>query len=662
MLLLAAVQAPITSVTVYGDRARVVRATSFALTGVQTVEFPLLHGNVDPASIQVEATGAQVQRVDIELAEAAAFASDAARKATAALEQIDDRLALAKAERDARELQIRELRAVAPTVPKDEPKRPTPRLDGSGWKTATRFIAERIARLQRERQQSLVQIATLERERATAAADAARLGDGRPAPGLRVRAVLKGNANARIALSYETSGAQWRPSYEVQYLPDRGTVILALSGLVSQQTGEDWDGVRLTLSTARPARFEPAPELLVWRIGQLDGFVPTPTPVALRPEPAPGAAALPPAAPAPPVRPRKRVTNGGVIVGNVLDASTKKGVSDVVVTVTSTGPLGEESVVVTDANGRFRSNLVPAGECTLRFEREGYKPYARSGVPVTAGRMGQLNVELLADSLTSEEIVVVGKPAPVDLGSVSASNEFSERTLLALGPPQAFLELPVEPDSPAAEAEGLDLAYTSSRPETVRTGKGVVRIGLVAETWPVTVSRKVFPAVSPQTYLVARLKSPAKAVLPGGPAAISVGTDPAGTARLPVIRPGEDLTLPLGVDRELVPIRNVQLIQSEKGFLSRDDTSEVRVTLEMANPYPIPIDVTFVDQVPVREGEHLEVKLLETKPWARQNAETGRLEWDVRLPPSGKTVASYRYRVVRPKGWKLQQSEAEAMR
>jgi len=61
MLLLAAVQAPITSVTVYGDRARVVRATSFALTGVQTVEFPLLHGNVDPASIQVEATGAQVQ-------------------------------------------------------------------------------------------------------------------------------------------------------------------------------------------------------------------------------------------------------------------------------------------------------------------------------------------------------------------------------------------------------------------------------------------------------------------------------------------------------------------------------------------------------------------------------------------------------------------------
>src|SRR6185295_14724955 len=57
---LAAIDAPVREVTVYSDRARVVRAASLTANGVQTVELPLLLETVDTNTLRVEAQGAEV--------------------------------------------------------------------------------------------------------------------------------------------------------------------------------------------------------------------------------------------------------------------------------------------------------------------------------------------------------------------------------------------------------------------------------------------------------------------------------------------------------------------------------------------------------------------------------------------------------------------------
>ena len=688
LLLLSAVAAPVTSVTVYGDRARVVRTASGVPADAQVVEFPLLRGHVDVNSIRVEATGAQVQRVELAAVASEAFSGDAARKANAALEAIDDRLQAATATREALDAQLDQLRKLVPVAPKDEAGRPPPRLDASGWTAATQFVTARMARLQTERQQVVAQLAKLELERARATKDAERLGGGRPAGGLRVRVFLKSEGGVRLLLSYETRAARWTPSYELQYLPDKGQVVLAFSGLVSQETGEDWENARLTLSTATPARFERAPELRVWHISQRDRFIPTPTPVQLRVEPAPSLGAQPPlekqketepskirsfqalaqAAPAQGADRQESAAANATFVGTVRDISTKAPVSNTVVTASSPALVGEQ-VCISGGAGDWAIPQLPPGTYTLRFEVEGYRPYARDGLVLGPGQALRLNVELLPESLKGQEVVLVGKPPVIDLGSsqtgLAVTSQFSQSVPVAarasgpgigLGPPQAYRE-EASSGPLVAESGGLDLAFPSAHAETVQSGKGVLRVPLTTETWPVEVTRKAFPALSPQTYLVARLKDPAKGVLPAGPVALSVGTDPAGTAQLPLMRPGDDLTLPLGVDRALRPIRNVQLLLVEEGVFSKEDASDYVVTLEMANPYPIPVSVTFVDQVPLAKGDNIQVKLLETKPWAREDKLTGRLEWDLVLPASGKQTASFRYRLVRPKGWKVQQRE-----
>ena len=142
-------------------------------------------------------------------------------------------------------------------------------------------------------------------------------------------------------------------------------------------------------------------------------------------------------------------------------------------------------------------------------------------------------------------------------------------------------------------------------------------------------------------------------MLPGGEAHLFVGEDPAGQAQLQLISPGQSFTLPLGLDRAVKATRNVVVVETEKGVLSKDDHSEYRVTLEITNPYKAPISTRVYDQWPTTSDEHLEVKLLKTEPYAIQHKPENVLEWQVTVPAGGVTKLSFVYSLKRPKGWKL---------
>lgn len=55
--------------------------------------------------------------------------------------------------------------------------------------------------------------------------------------------------------------ALWRPAYRATLAPGRDSVLLETDAFVWQDTGEDWNGVRLSLSTARPTLAAAPPEL-----------------------------------------------------------------------------------------------------------------------------------------------------------------------------------------------------------------------------------------------------------------------------------------------------------------------------------------------------------------------------------------------------------------
>src|SRR5690606_29286651 len=72
----------------------------------------------------------------------------------------------------------------------------------------------------------------------------------------------------RIKLHYFVPGARWAPSYTVRLDRTMRKGSLELRAMVGQATGEDWQGVALTLSTALPQQWTELPKLESQRIGR----------------------------------------------------------------------------------------------------------------------------------------------------------------------------------------------------------------------------------------------------------------------------------------------------------------------------------------------------------------------------------------------------------
>lgn len=96
-----------------------------------------------------------------------------------------------------------------------------------------------------------------------------------------------GAAEVELELSYVVEGAGWQSSYDLRLVDE--TLTLTWFGLVTQRTGEDWPECELLLSTARPAVATTLPELRPW---YLDAARPQPAEeVAFMGAPAPMVAA-----------------------------------------------------------------------------------------------------------------------------------------------------------------------------------------------------------------------------------------------------------------------------------------------------------------------------------------------------------------------------------
>ncbi|WXB20207.1 DUF4139 domain-containing protein [Pendulispora albinea] len=116
----------------------------------------------------------------------------------------------------------------------------------------------------------------LERARleAAQAGSAELLGEGRETSAIVVRLGAGAKPDA-LHVSYAVPAARWWPVYSARFTsPEEGArdaathALWTLEAFVAQASGEDWRGVRLSLSTAALVRNAQLPELLSYRLGR----------------------------------------------------------------------------------------------------------------------------------------------------------------------------------------------------------------------------------------------------------------------------------------------------------------------------------------------------------------------------------------------------------
>ncbi len=266
------------SATVYPDRAVVTRLASVDIAaGTSEITFADLPAALLDESVQVSAKGGTAASL-LDIATRTVFVT---AEPDARVKTLDDQLlALRRDERalndqhtllETQRTLVANIEKVS-TSPNPAPSGSTPpaRPSLEDYEKLLAFSAAQRARLDAAAQKLDLERTALAEKIAAAEA---RLNDLRGNhPGRRatkvvtVRLAASAAGKLDVSLGYALPGASWAPAYDARLRSEKRQVQLDAFGLVRNSTGEDWSGIALTLSTARPGLGGAAPEIAPWYV------------------------------------------------------------------------------------------------------------------------------------------------------------------------------------------------------------------------------------------------------------------------------------------------------------------------------------------------------------------------------------------------------------
>jgi uncharacterized protein (TIGR02231 family) len=270
------VDAPVVAVTVYPDRARIVRRGVVALdAGAHELVVPDLTQLLDADSVRVSGSGTahvRILGVDVrreyyvetpsvpaaELRRKLESQQDADQALQDELKLLDDQLlVLSTLGQHAGESLARGI------------GRGRVQIGDAG--ALLEFVGAEHNRLSARKREVAVQRRGLLAEVTVLRRELERIEGAQPRERYTAAVGVEAAASGEFSLDLEyttVGGAGWWPLYDLRLLQDEQEPQIELSclGQVRQSTGEDWNGVDLTLSTSRPAVSAQLPNLAPWYV------------------------------------------------------------------------------------------------------------------------------------------------------------------------------------------------------------------------------------------------------------------------------------------------------------------------------------------------------------------------------------------------------------
>jgi uncharacterized protein (TIGR02231 family) len=270
------VAAPITAVTVYPDRARVLcRGTVHLDEGTQELRVPDLTTLLDPDSVRVAGRGTARVRltgVDVRREYYAETPSVPAAELRRRLEEAQD---VDQAHQDEINLLDAQLQVLMSTC--QHAGESLARGIGRGrakvadGEAVLNLVEKQHTRLSARKREVMVLRRRLAAEIVVVQRELDRLQGAQPRERYMAMVGIEALSAGEFELDLEYTtqgGAGWRPLYDLR-IPDESQdpgAELTYMAQVQQSTGEEWLGVDMTLSTARPAVSAQLPELSPWYV------------------------------------------------------------------------------------------------------------------------------------------------------------------------------------------------------------------------------------------------------------------------------------------------------------------------------------------------------------------------------------------------------------
>ncbi|TNE28142.1 MAG: mucoidy inhibitor MuiA family protein [Alphaproteobacteria bacterium] len=257
----------ISSVTVYTNRAAVTRTAKIKLPqGAHTVVFRGLPDRIATDSLRVEGSA----KADVVIGALAhkrvvtqELTSEKERMLSDNLQKLADQIGFEKAEIKALNNRLQLMDAIkihALQQINEEIKSFT--LQPLQWISAAKKMQEEAAAVKQAQQRHDINIRDLNEAVQKVKRELSSLRTGsRSSYEVTVPLEAMAATELELDLTYQSGNASWQPIYDARLDTESGELVLVQYGAVRQLSGEDWQNVALTLSTARPHRSAALPPL-----------------------------------------------------------------------------------------------------------------------------------------------------------------------------------------------------------------------------------------------------------------------------------------------------------------------------------------------------------------------------------------------------------------
>jgi hypothetical protein len=479
---------------------------------------------------------------------------------------------------------------------------------------------------------------------------------------------LRGTGSGTLTLEYIVPGARWAPTY-VARLSD-GAASLELRAVIAQETGEDWRGVKLALSTAGALSWTELPELPSLRIGRRQppapraGWKPPPTGAELLyadrdrglvmvapppPPPVPKAEPQPVAADEPVSRQAPEMMKSMMYMPQ---SAPRKGGG---IGAAIGGIIMAPAALAAAGAGALRQRLsAPAANRVEEVEETEIAPgdlLAYDDLrmpPASSAKRGRLvpaeRRELYLSFLVTQQVTL----------------QFD--VLAAIGAAEQRAEYAAHRAPPAGTVadwnDAYDFAFRADGEVEVPSDGVWHGIALATRSAPVALHHVVVPRETCDVFRLARLDNPHDAPLLPGPIDIYDGKDFVLTSQVAFTPPRGALELGLGVDPRVKAARRTRFREETTGMLRGSLRLEHEVEIDVENLTGRAAEVEVRERVPVRavdDDDDVTVEVDRVAPaweaWAPEPESAGepRLRgghrWQVALAAGEKQTLALQYSV-----------------
>ncbi|GAB2634072.1 DUF4139 domain-containing protein [Belliella aquatica] len=404
-----------------------------------------------------------------------------------------------------------------------------------------------------------------------------------------------------LAISYMVSNAGWFPKYDVRATDISKPLNLRYKAEVWQNTGNDWNNVKLKFSNATPSKSGVIPELKKWDLtyARLTTF-------------------------------DQNNMNVGAVSGTITD--------------TYGNPIPGATILVkgsaigtsSDRNGQYSLTL-PSTAKKLVYSFIGYR---RKELAISGDLM---NIVLEEDMQALQEVVVTG------YGSLEGRTP----GLQIRNSNASKLELNESLDLETTTIENqTTVEIAVDKPYSVASNGDKLLVDLKSYDLEAHYEYLVIPKKENVAFLVAKLVDWEKYNLLQGEANLYFEGTYIGRTIIEAESLNDTLSISLGRDRGIA-IEREKIDQNSKKRLIGSNYTETRsYKISIKNNKSSSVNLKVIDQYPISIVSDISVSLLNSSN-AKVNSDTGFIEWELKLSPAEQKVLDLEYEVKYPRKEKV---------